>query len=427
SGISFSTVQLISISTSVFPGVSVNHTLTSLSQGATYYFKIRTADEWDLWSEFSDVSSARSRGDETPPGDVSNFTAVDTPQDFGGSITLSWDLSPDDGSGENDVEAYYIYHATFVTLASPAGGHYTLHVTRPGGTTNYTDETVSDGTEYYYRIEAYDGWNFSTGTLASAVPVKNWQEVAEEGGTLDLGDGVEIDVPDQAASEKIYFLVRRPDPEEYESAILSPLAQSLGIVREIMLIKESERQTIARKSISFIRSYVASRSVPLNKNITLKLSYEGALYTDERRLRLFWLDEGNDVWQMLHNSAPDSAVKKVVASVPHLSYYGVMEFMGAPYLLEKGKTYVYPQPASGSELFFKFYLGNVADVTIKVFNVNGDMVFEEKEIYDLTDIGMAREIRWDTGRIASGVYIWILEAEGSGRKEKVKKKLAIVK
>ena len=69
----------------------------------------------------------------------------------------------------------------------------------------------------------------------------------------------------------------------------------------------------------------------------------------------------------------------------------------------------------------------MADVTIKVFNVNGDMVFEEKEIYDLTDIGMAREIRWDTGRIASGVYIWILEAEGSGRKEKVKKKLAIVK
>ena len=71
----------------------------------------------------------------------------------------------------------------------------------------------------------------------------------------------------------------------------------------------------------------------------------------EERLRLSWWNQEKDVWQMIHNSYPDRESDRVVASLPHLSYFSVVEFTGAAYLIDKGKCYVYPQPAKGDLSF----------------------------------------------------------------------------
>ena len=46
--------------------------------------------------------------DQTAPVAVTNFYGFDTPSDNGGSISLNWDLSSDDGMGANDVVNYQV-------------------------------------------------------------------------------------------------------------------------------------------------------------------------------------------------------------------------------------------------------------------------------------------------------------------------------
>ena len=77
-----------------------------------------------------------------------NLRAFDTPNDAGGSITLKWDLSPDEKSGI--VKSYEIYRAK-------QGGEfiYLGHV-RAGINTYVDSRNVKDGVKYIYKIRAKD-------------------------------------------------------------------------------------------------------------------------------------------------------------------------------------------------------------------------------------------------------------------------------
>jgi len=410
----------LEISTSYTPLEKHSLMVTGLIKGVTYYFRIFAFDDWNLKSETSNIASALSLPDATIPKDVTNFSVSDTENDFGGSLTLTWSKSPDDGAGENDVKNYYIYRSTI-----PDFSNITI-ITLNAGTTYYIDTGLTDGINYYYMIKSFDGWNFSDGVKDSASSVSNWKGVSTEGGTSDLGNGVEVEIPEGAYTEKLYFFVRVPEVSEYNNIVIPENVSGTDIVREVILIKESEKNLLSGKNIDYIRNYTKSREITLLKNITLKISYQGGSFTNEERLRLFYLDEGDNIWKMIHTSYPDLSNDKVIAEVPHFSYFRIMEFLGTPYLIDKNRCYVYPQPAKGDEIYFKFYLGNVCKVKIKVFNVNGDLIKLIEKEFSLLDIGKAQKIKWDISSVASGVYIWILEAEGSGKKETIKKKLGIV-
>jgi len=88
---------------------------------------------------------------DIPPQLPKTVTAYDTPDDNGGSITVEWSLSPDDGKGFNDVVGYRVQRSetgeegSFTTLASPAAG-----------VTSYVDSSVDDNKPYYYRIGVRD-------------------------------------------------------------------------------------------------------------------------------------------------------------------------------------------------------------------------------------------------------------------------------
>jgi hypothetical protein len=78
-----------------------------------------------------------------------NVRAADTEGDEGGSITLRWDLSPDDhGEAEADVAVigYEIFRAE-----SPAGPFESVGFASKGST-RFSDASAHDGIGYYYRV-----------------------------------------------------------------------------------------------------------------------------------------------------------------------------------------------------------------------------------------------------------------------------------
>ncbi len=70
-------------------------------------------------------------------------------------VALSWDLSADDGAGENDVTAYLL--STSPTF-DRAGAGYSLLATLPPGTTTYTDAGAGarDPVNHFYRLVVRD-------------------------------------------------------------------------------------------------------------------------------------------------------------------------------------------------------------------------------------------------------------------------------
>ena len=120
--------------------------------GTQYYYVVRA---WDGANESinSNQEGPVSAIDNIPPQPPANVTVTDP--GLGGTLVVSWNLSPDDGGGQNDVKEYHIYRATTPTgFTTPVG-------TVGAGETTYIDATVADGTDYYYMVRSFDGANES--------------------------------------------------------------------------------------------------------------------------------------------------------------------------------------------------------------------------------------------------------------------------
>lgn len=115
--------------------------------GATYYYIVRTTDVVNESTDSNEASAASARNLPLAP---TNLTATDTPYDLGGSITLSWTKSTDDGTGLNNVTSYKIYRY------SAANGNIATLASVQAGTTGYVDNATVDIDTYYYSIRAYD-------------------------------------------------------------------------------------------------------------------------------------------------------------------------------------------------------------------------------------------------------------------------------
>lgn len=97
------------------------------------------------------------------PQPAKEVLAFDTPNDAGKSITVQWQLSPDDGSGSNNVLMYEILRSV-----SPEA-EYTKVGDSPRGTTEYVDNSAKDKTPYYYKIRALTKTSFSDSPPSSSV------------------------------------------------------------------------------------------------------------------------------------------------------------------------------------------------------------------------------------------------------------------
>jgi len=137
------------------------------------------------------INIATALGVHGPPDPVTFLQANDTQGDDGGSITLTWIKSADDGAGQNSVTAYIVFRrkdqAQWQQLATLAPG-----------TQSYVDDTTTDGVDYYYKVRTTDGTLYSdtdpVGPVRSrndAPPPRVTDLVAadhpdDDGGAIDL-------------------------------------------------------------------------------------------------------------------------------------------------------------------------------------------------------------------------------------------------
>lgn len=117
-------------------------TLTNLKEGANNI----SASAIDIAGNESPPAGASITVDTTSPSKVAGLAALDTPEDNGSSITLSWAYNK-----EGDVSRYNIYRS--LSPISNAGG---LNIFYSTTRNSYMDNTAADGIDYYYAVTAVD-------------------------------------------------------------------------------------------------------------------------------------------------------------------------------------------------------------------------------------------------------------------------------
>jgi hypothetical protein len=96
--------------------------------------------------------------------------ATDAPNDAGGTLLLSWDLSPDDRAGDPAFTGYEIQRAT-----APDGPFLAVGDTPPRTSEAQDTRELHDGTAYYYRVAAVRGEATALSEVAGpAVPAGQW-------------------------------------------------------------------------------------------------------------------------------------------------------------------------------------------------------------------------------------------------------------
>ena len=106
----------------------------------TYYYVVRAVDTFDNESGNSNQASATPT-DTIPPAAPTGLSAS------AGNQTVSLDWS---NNGEADINGYNVYRST------TSGGTYTRLNGTLLGSSNYTDNSVTNGTTYYYVVTAVD-------------------------------------------------------------------------------------------------------------------------------------------------------------------------------------------------------------------------------------------------------------------------------
>jgi hypothetical protein len=159
-------------------GSAQSFTITGLGVGYTYYFAMKTADEFPNWSGMSNtvVVTTNTALDTTPPAAITNLaiTAVTST-----SATLSWTVPGDNGS-TGTASSYDLRRSgtaiTSTNFASATAIAGEPVPTAPGTTQTFTVTGLTAGATYYFSLKTAD-------------EVPNWSAVSNSpAGTTQAAD-----------------------------------------------------------------------------------------------------------------------------------------------------------------------------------------------------------------------------------------------
>ncbi len=402
-----------------------------LDYGPPYWTNIRTSTipvdgdtitEWDISDLDDGIYSLRLTVEtESEPSHLKealNYINVDNPPlsptgvkaedvyfDDGGKIDISWNKSYDDGGGDNDVLGYKIYRSTY-----SGGCDYTKPLaTLDKNIKTYRDTSATSEVTFYYVVRAFDQRNESQDSfeVSCASEMDGVFIKASEGGTISLPDGTEAIIEPNTLSNDAWIGIRVVNDERYSRSIKSSKYRGTSIVREFGIIPED---------------------TSFSKWVTIKIPYQGQDITGlkEGNLRIVWWDEDKAKWKVVNTSEPHPKEKRVHCQVSHFSIYRIASFRPGGEIIRSEEVYAYPNPARGDKVYFKFRLYSEAYVMIDIYNVAGELIEHLEKGFGQEDAGLVHTISWDIENIASGVYIFRVEAKHGRSKKAVTKKVAVI-
>lgn len=385
-------------------GTPETEEVSGLYGGVTYYFRLRAYDFNGNAGGLSNPATAWAALDLVPPRAPAAFAVADTGGDHGGRLTLTWDLSPDDGAGAGDVYGYKVYR-------SLVPGQYVSsapYAVVPAGDTGYIDQAAAVNLKFHYAAAAFDSTNNSTMTAeAHGISADNWRFFdAAQGGAVRLADGAEVSIPRNAANQNDNIMVTRLNPATYQplsSVKANTQARPTGVVYEVKF--EDPGTKLAAPAV-----------------VTLPYTDAEIAGLEEENLRMYKLSAQN--WLLLDSSEVLPAANKVKAETDSFSVFGILQYVPSGALLAAGEVYTYPNPARGDTLTFKFRPADKASVVIDVYNVAGEKVARFEKIN--CPAGVTSEIVWNIRDIASGAYVYRVRAESASGSKAVTKKLAVI-
>ncbi len=94
-------------------------------------------------------------------------------------------------------------------------------------------------------------------------------------------------------------------------------------------------------------------------------------------------------------------------------------------LLEKKKTFCWPNPVQSSESFIRYSVSEPCNVSVNIFNMAGNFIksFSDNQ----PNINHFNEVTWDVSKIESGVYYAIVKAEKGSISEAKTVKIMVIK
>ncbi len=131
------------------------------------------------------------------------------------------------------------------------------------------------------------------------------------------------------------------------------------------------------------------------------------------------------IWHCPGRYSPEAVAWAMRAHDEKNTSCAAYHYLPAGELLSRTRVFNYPNPAKGKNTTFRYYVNQDAVVTIRIYNLAGELVAQLKD----KGIGgrQDNEIVWNMGNVASGVYIYQLRAQAPGETSFITKKLAIVR
>lgn len=403
----------------------------------------------------------------------SNLTASDLPDDKGGKIILSWQLSPDD----DRATGYIIYRSNAIN------GRYSILAKVQPGVSSYIDDEAKSGVTYWYMVRTSYAAYLSIGSnIVNTYSFNNFapmppNSVYAKSGNIDrIIDiwwlmGKEPDI----AGYKVYY---GTSPGVYDETvnvgitghhILTGIANgTLYYISVTAYDKEGNESIYSNEANaapadedttqpSFSSFYPKEAAEGLAFYIKCGISDPSGIYDDPsgkngQGVYLIWDDDGEilEDFHTLQMSAISQDLYVTDGKIPaHLVgekiLYQVYAYdddydWGNPADRSLGKSqeqtinivpapsqvYSYPNPAGrdNGKVNFQYYVSSDADVIIRIYDISGHLV----EIFEnQAQGGRYNHTEWDISGIASGVYVYIVEIQPvSGEKKSIRKKLAII-
>jgi len=151
---------------------TMNSTMDSdISAGDSYDYAVRSLHPYGVTSQLS-LPLTVNVPFPAPPMPVQGLTVSDTGNDNGSSLNITWDASMDLISEYkifvNPSEIFSLQELTPVSIITPFTGTFTTNITTDGNGNPLTDRT-----DYWVAVVAYDSYGNATSNFSLAGPVQS--------------------------------------------------------------------------------------------------------------------------------------------------------------------------------------------------------------------------------------------------------------